>query len=268
MKFLKLFIPVFVSIFLILSDYRFSYLDNLRQFTATLISPIYFLVNLPSQLYIWIDEQGTNKHVLLNQNKQLKSEILELKAQLQKYNSILLENNKLSNLLGASYSLSSENYTLAKITSIAQSRLKKQLVINKGSRDNVKVGQIVSGADGLVGQVLQTTPFYSTIIMVTDPTHFIPLKSERNGVRGIGKGRASNVNQIDVKFIESNSDILLGDIFISSAIDSKFPHGYPVGRVSHVEKHQDDSFLHIVLEPIQDINKIEFLLILSQENDS
>jgi len=61
MQFLKLFTPVFIAIFLILSDYKFSYLDNIKQSIAKLISPIYLVVNLPSQLYIWIDEQGTTK---------------------------------------------------------------------------------------------------------------------------------------------------------------------------------------------------------------
>jgi rod shape-determining protein MreC len=268
MKHLKLFIPIIVSIFLILSDYKFSYLDNLRQFTSTLISPIYFLVNLPSQLYIWIDEQGTNKQVLLNQNKKLNSELMELKVKLQPFNSLILENSKLSKLLESSYSIDSPEFTLAKITSISQSRLKKQLIINKGSKNNVKVGQVVFGADGIVGQVTNTTPFYSTIILISDPTHYIPVKNERNGVRGIGKGKASNSNTIIVNYVESKLDVLLGDIFISSSIDSKFPHGYPVGKVIHVEKQTNNPFLDIVLEPTQNTNNIEFILILKQDNEN
>lgn len=267
MKFLKLFIPVFISIFLILSDYKFSYLDNIRQFGSTLISPIYFLANLPSQLYSWIDEQGTNKQLLLSQNKQLKREIIELKNKTQTLNSLLLENNKLSKLLDASYSINNQKFILAKITSISQSRLKKQLVINKGSRDKIKVGYVAIGSDGIVGQVIQTTPLYSTILLISDPTHYTPIKNERNGIRGIGKGIASSINQINVKYIESKLDVLLGDIFVTSSINSKFPNGYPVGKVVHVEEHVDNPFIDIVLEPIQKIHNIEYLLILPQEDE-
>jgi rod shape-determining protein MreC len=268
MKFLKLFIPIFISIFLIISDYKFSYLDNLRKFTSTLISPIYFLASLPTQLYYWIDEQGTNKELLLSQNKQLKREIIELKNQTQKLSSLLLDNNKLSKLLDASYSINNQNYIFAKVTSISQSRLKKQLIINKGSRDNITVGDVAVGSDGVVGHVIQTTPFYSTILLINDPTHYIPIKNERNGIRGIGKGVASSTNQIDVMYIESKLDVLLDDIFITSSIDSKFPNGYPVGKVVHIEEHEDNPFLHIVLEPIQKTNNIELLLILPNENES
>jgi rod shape-determining protein MreC len=39
-----------------------------------------------------------------------------------------------------------------------------------------------------------------------------------------------------VRFIQHGLDVKVGDVFLSSAIGSKFPSGYPVGRVTHVEK--------------------------------
>ncbi|HCA67891.1 MAG TPA: rod shape-determining protein MreC, partial [Gammaproteobacteria bacterium] len=196
MQFLKLFTPVFIAIFLILSDYKFSYLDNLKQSIAKLISPIYLVVNLPSQLYIWIDEQGTTKQTLLNQNKQLNGELTRLKANLQTHNALLLENQKLKQLLGASYQISSQKFILGRVSSVSQSRLKKQIIINKGSNDNLAVGQVVLGSKGVIGQITQTTPLYSTVLMITDPTQYVPIKNQRNGIRGISKGVASNQGRL------------------------------------------------------------------------
>jgi len=120
MQFLKLFTPVFIAIFLILSDYKFSYLDSVKQSIAKLISPIYLVVNLPSQLYIWVDEQGTSKQALLNKNKQLSGEVVRLKANLQTRNALLLENQKLKQLLGASYQISDQKFTLSRVSSVSQ----------------------------------------------------------------------------------------------------------------------------------------------------
>jgi len=50
MRLLKLFVPIFLSIILIVLDARFSYLDNFKRFTLTLLSPIYLVVDLPSQV--------------------------------------------------------------------------------------------------------------------------------------------------------------------------------------------------------------------------
>jgi rod shape-determining protein MreC len=265
MQFLKLFTPVFIAIFLILSDYKFSYLDNVKQSIAKLISPIYLVVNLPSQLYIWIDEQGTTKQTLLNQNKQLNGELTRLKANLQTHNALLLENQKLKQLLGASYQISSQKFILGRVSSVSQSRLKKQIIINKGSNDNLAVGQVVLGSKGVIGQITQTTPLYSTVLMITDPTQYVPIKNQRNGIRGISKGVASNQGRLVVNFIESDFDVVLGDLFLTSAIGSKFPAGYPMGKVIHIEQHTDDPFLHIELAPIQTTEQLEFVLI--GEND-
>ena len=265
MQFLKLFTPVFIAIFLILSDYKFSYLDNIKQSIAKLISPIYLVVNLPSQLYIWIDEQGTTKQTLLNQNKQLNGELTRLKANLQTHNALLLENQKLKQLLGASYQISSQKFILGRVSSVSQSRLKKQIIINKGSNDNLAVGQVVLGSEGVIGQITQTTPLYSTVLMITDPTQYVPIKNQRNGIRGISKGVASNQGRLVVNFIESDFDVVLGDLFLTSAIGSKFPAGYPMGKVIHIEQHTDDPFLHIELAPIQTTEQLEFVLI--GEND-
>ncbi len=261
MQFLKLFTPVFISIFLILSDYKFSYLDNVKQFIAKLISPIYLVVNLPSQLYIWIDEQGTTKQALLNQNKQLKGELTRLKANLQTHNSVLLDNQKLTKLLGASYQLSGQKFILGHVSSVSQSRLKKQIIINKGGNDEVMIGQIVLGSKGVIGQITQVTPLYATILMITDPTQHVPIKNQRNGIRGISKGIASRQGKLEVTFIESELDVVLGDVFLTSAIGSKFPAGYPVGKVIHAERHTNDPFLHIELTPIQTTEQLEFVLI-------
>ena len=261
MQFLKLFTPVFIAIFLILSDYKFSYLDSVKQSIAKLISPIYLVVNLPSQLYIWVDEQGTSKQALLNQNKQLSGEVVRLKASLQTRNALLLENQKLKQLLGASYQISDQKFTLSRVSSVSQSRLKKQIVINKGSNDELEIGQVVLGPKGVIGQITQTTPLYATVLMITDPTQYVPIKSQRNGVRGISKGIASNQGNLVVNFIEPDFDVVVGDVFLTSAIGSKFPAGYPVGKVTHVEQHTDDPFLHIELAPIQTAEQLEFVLI-------
>lgn len=260
-KFLKLFIPILISIFLIFSDYKFSYLDTLKKSISTLISPVYLVVNLPSQLYIWINEQGTTKQILLDQNRQLRVELIRLKVDLQDHNALLLENQKLSKLLKSRYKLDKEKFILARVSSISQSRLKKQIIINKGSNSGIKIAQIVLGANGILGQVSQVTPFYATVLLITNPTQHIPVKNARNGIHGISKGMASHQGKLKVRFIQQELDVQLGDIFLSSAIGSKFPAGYPVGRVTHVKKKANDPFLTIELTPSQSIETLEFVLI-------
>ncbi len=264
MNVFRKFAPVFIAVIFILSDYQFSYLYGVRQAIATAFSPLYFVVNLPSELYIWINEQGSDKASLLKKNKQLTRNIGKLHAKLQTYNALLLENQKLSKLLGASYTLKNQTFILARISAIKQSRLNKQIVINKGSNDGIKINQIALGNAGVVGQITQVTPFYSTLLIISDPTQHVPVKSQRNGIRGISKGVATWKNELTVNFIQVDSDVVVGDVFSSSAISSKFPAGYPVGTVISVEKQINNPFLQIRLTPIQRIDRLEFVLIVTR----
>ena len=126
MRLFKLFVPIFLSIILIVLDARFSYLDSFKRFTLTLLSPIYLVVDLPSQVIDWINDKGSENELLVSQNDYLEGQLIELKAKLQTYNNLTLENQKLSNLLEASYLIPEHNVKLARIKSISQSRLSKK----------------------------------------------------------------------------------------------------------------------------------------------
>ena len=173
-----------------------------------------------------------------------------------------LENKKLNTLLESSYTLQQAKFTTARIENVTRSRLKKQIVINKGSNDNLKIGQVALGAKGVLGQITQITPTNASILITSDPTQYIPIKNVRNGIQGVSQGVAENKHQLFVKFIESESDVMVDDMFVSSALGSKFPNGYPVGRVTHVEQRKNEPFMYIVLEPMQQIYDAEFVVIL------
>ena len=267
MRLVKLFVPVLLSIILILLDTRFSYLDNFKKLTLTLLSPIYVIVDLPSQVIDWVNEKGADNENLIGENDYLKVQLIELKVRLQTYNNLALENQKISGLLDSSYEIPNHDVLLAGIKSISQSRLSKKIVIDKGSNDQVSLSQLIIGSDGVVGQVMQVTPMFSTVRLLTDPTQFMPVKNSRNGIRGITKGVASNEEGMIVEYLPLDSDVKVGDLFLTSGIGNSYPSGYIVGRVTSIDDSLDASFLSITLQPSQNMNKLEMVLIIKGKND-
>ena len=267
MRLFKLIVPILISIILIVLDARFSYLDSFKRFTSTLLTPVYFVVDLPGHVVDWVNDQGSDKALLVSENEYLEGKLIELKARLQIYNNLVLENQKLTQLLDATYTIPEHQIILAHVKSVSQSRLKKQVIINKGSKDGVRNTQLVVGSDGVVGRVTQVTPLYSTVLLVTDPTQHIPVKNVRNGIRGITKGLATNERGMIVEFIPVDSDVKLGDIFVTSSIGTTYPPGYLVGEVYRIDKPPNEAFLTITLKPIQNMEKLEFILIVSKKND-
>ena len=76
---------------LIVVDARFSYLDNFKRFTLTLLSPVYFVVDLPSHVVDWVNDQGSDKAQIVSENEYLEGKLIELKARLQTYSNLVLE---------------------------------------------------------------------------------------------------------------------------------------------------------------------------------
>ena len=267
MRLVKLFVPVLLSIILIVLDTRFSYLDNFKKFTLTLLSPIYVIVYLPSQVIDWVNDKGADNENLIGENDYLKGQLIELKARLQTYNNLALENKKISKLLNSSYEIPNHAVLLANVMSISQSRLSKKIVIDKGSNDEVALSQLVIASNGVVGQVTQVTPMFAMVRLLTDPTQFMPVKNSRNGIRGITKGMASTEKGMIVEYVPLDSDVKVGDLFLTSGIGNSYPSGYLVGRVTSIDDSLDASFLSITLQPSQNMNKLEMALIVKGEND-
>jgi len=267
MRLVKLFVPVLLSIILIVLDARFSYLDNFKKFTLTLLSPIYVIVDLPSQVIDWVNDKGADNENLIGENDYLKGQLIELKVRLQTYNNLALENQKISKLLDSSYEIPNHDVLLANVMSISQSRLSKKIVIDKGSNYGVTLSQLIIGSDGAVGQVMQVTPMFATVRLLTDPTQFMPVKNSRNGIRGITKGMASTKKGMIVEYVPLGSDVKVGDLFLTSGISNSYPSGYIVGRVTSIDDSLDASFLSITLQPSQNMNKLEMVLIVKREND-
>ena len=70
-----------------------------------------------------------------------------------------------------------------------------------------------------------------------------------------------------VKFVSHESDVKLGDIFVTSGIGNFYAPGYSVGKVRSIDETLDASFLTIYLEPTQNINKLELVLVVKEKND-
>ncbi len=251
-----------IIIAILLTIFNYPSLNSIRGFIANLVSPIYYIVDIPSYFYNYIVEKSHSNTELIKKVNLLTTENKILKAQLQTHAGNVLELQKVKKILNTVYVLKSKNIILASVSNIAQSRLKKQIVINKGLDDNIKSNQVVIGDSGIVGQVIFVAKNHSTVLSITDPTHYIATKNQRNSLHAIAQGVASYNSSLKLNFVQTNSDIKVGDIFVSSGIDNKFPKNHPVGTVTKI-KNQGD-FMVVELLPIENINQLEFVLLINE----
>jgi len=253
-------LAVALSLVLMVLDHRFAHLQQVRSALALLTYPLHILAALPVTASQWLEEMTATRSELLSDNRQLRGENLKLRADLQKFESLQAENIRLRNLLDASYKVS-DRVLIAELSAVDLDPYKQQVVINKGRSSGAYRGQAVLDAEAVMGQVVQVTPFSSTVLLITDPSHSTPVQVLRSGLRTIAVG-SGRINELSLPYLPTNSDIREGDLLVTSGLGGKFPPGYPVARVTAVNRSPDNAFAEISAEPAAHLDRSREVLLV------
>jgi len=229
------------------ADHRFHYADQLRSVVSLIVYPIRAIVNLPAAAGSWLSESFSTRHEIEADNQRLHDENLSLKARLQQFEALDVENRRLRTLLGSSFRVG-EKTLIAELLSVDMAPFSQQLILNKGSTDGVFLGQPVLDADGLFGQIVQVGPLTSSVMLITDPNHGTPVEVNRNGLRTIANG-IGQIDRLELAHIPNNSDIEPGDLLVTSGLGGRFPPGYPVAKVTEVTRIPGQPFTQVFAEP-------------------
>lgn len=259
----KLIIFVVLSFILLINDQRNNYLSILRNSIAIAIYPLQSAVEIPSRLTDWFDLRIKSKEILIKENQNLLSQQKINSSILQRYESLEQENERLKQILNAASNLDNK-VEITRIISVNVNPYRHTIVIDKGERDGVYEGQILLGADGVIGQILHTNFLTSEAILISDSDHALPVEINRNGLRTIVLGNGS-YTKLDVPYIPNNADIEIGDLLVTSGLGGKFPSGYPVAKVDFIESDLSEQFYKVSAKPIAYLNQVRELMLLKPE---
>ncbi len=248
------------SIFLIVADYRFGWFTPLRGLLASAVSPVYWVVDAPSQLKEWIDESYNSRRTLLTENEALRTEAIALRAMSQRLAVLEAENAQLRELLNSSAQVKGK-LQVAELISISPDPDYHTVVINRGENDGIYKGQAVLDANGLMGQVVEVQSQFSRVILISDASHTIPVEVNRNGVRALLSG-VGRLDYMELLHVPATTDVKVGDMLGSSGLGQRFPRGYPVARVTNVSTDPGKPFAMIAAEPTAELNRGRYVLML------
>jgi rod shape-determining protein MreC len=135
------------------------------------------------------------------------------------------------------------------------------LILNKSSRDGVYEGQPVIDAHGVMGQIVHVTATNSTLMLITDASHALPVQVDRTGLRAIAFGTGS-IDSLDLRHIPHNADLREGDLLITSGLGGVFPPNYPVAKITSIERPQGEPFLQVSAEPLALLDRSREVLLV------
>ncbi|APP86124.1 rod shape-determining protein MreC [Xanthomonas hortorum pv. vitians] len=239
---LRLLVYLVLAIVLIALDSRGSWLSQLRMQANLLIQPIWAVAGLPGRIGSQVRDNAATHAQLVEETRSLRNQLLVANARLTRLQTAALDNAQLRELLNVAERRGLD-VQLAPILDIDLDPTRQRLLLDAGSRDGVLMGQAVIDAGGLMGQVIEVTPLHSTVLLLTDPDHAMPVSVARNGVRLIVYGRG---DRLELRDIPLSAGVQVGDEIVTSGLGGRFPAGFPVGKVS--ELHPDDTHAFLVGE--------------------
>ncbi|WP_185268595.1 rod shape-determining protein MreC [Halopseudomonas xiamenensis] len=249
-----------LSIVLMVVDARFAALKPLRSQLGMLLTPLYYVAELPVRAWDTVYLQLTSRADLIAENEGLRAEALLTKRKLQKLAALTEQNVRLRELLNSS-ELLDERVLVAELIGIDPNAFTQRILINRGERDGVFLGQPVLDATGLMGQVIEVLPFSARVLLITDVSHSLPVQINRNGLRAIATGTGSS-DWLELRHVSDTADIRVDDIVVSSGLGQRFPAGYPVGRVTHVNRDSSQPFAEVRVAPTAQLNRSRYLLLV------
>ena len=232
-----LFISVFV---IILSSFDFKIINLVKFGIKEVIYRSSYLISIPENKIHNIKQQITNHLEIYNNYKDIESELNILKEEKLTNNFLKLENKKLRNLINES--VSSEEI-LAKVLIDKESPFLKSIVLNKGSKDNIKIGMAIMDSSYLVGKIIEVNYTNSRALLLSDLNSKIPVMLLPDRIQAVVSGTGENHGIIEYTKEKLDNEINEKDrIIYTSGFAGLFKSGIPVGRMFKESNGQIDFF--------------------------
>lgn len=259
-NFAGFFLIALTCVALMFADARTRFLEPVRLGLGALVTPIQLAADVPSRLGALIDLWLQSEESVRAVYQDALDENARLRFRLQRMQALEMENRDLRRILSAPQR-GDTRMLVGELLGVSLDPYKQSILVNRGAADGLFVGQPVFDPEGLLGQVSEVMPVTSSVTLITDPGHALPVQVSRNGLRAIAIG-TGKPDRLRVVYLTPNDDIRQGDRLVTSGLGGRFPAGYPVARVSEIVEDTGEPFLDVAATPIARIAHNKHVLLV------
>jgi rod shape-determining protein MreC len=204
---------------------------------------------------------------LRRQNAELRAENERLEAESRAAAEARRENEQLTGLLQLRTGL---QYQTVAVSVIAResSEARRAVVIDRGSDDGLRVGQVVISAGGaLAGRIEEIGPNFAHVVLISDSTSTVIGQLLTSATIGKVLGQlGGTLVMLDVDAaakVTDGEEVFTAGIELEPGIRSPYPKGLLIGRVLDVTRDPNEVVQTVFLEPASPLDRLEFLLVIT-----
>ena len=240
-------------IVIILGSFNFKAIQYVKIGINEVIYRSSHIASLPENYFKDLNIKIEEHLSLYDQYKKNEIELNKLKEKKLSNDFLILENNKLRELINET--IQSED-VYAKVLVDKDSPYLKSIVLNKGSKDNVKIGMAIVDRSYLVGKIIEVNYTNSRALLLSDLNSKIPVLLEPFDMHAVLSGTGQNYGIIEYTK-EEYRNLMQGDVIVySSGQGGLFKPGLPVGRLKYVGENN-------LIDFFSDFRQLDYVKIIS-----
>lgn len=257
---IKLAVCLLASLTLMVSDYQYRTIDQVRSIASFLLTPVETVMLWPRDIILGSYDYLTTKGTLEQQNEALEKRVAELTLLANQSELFMAENAQLRKLIGIQEQTRFK-ILIAQILYNPPNPLSQKVIIDRGASSNITAGQAVADHQGIVGQVVRVMENKSEVSLLDDRDMVMPVQVARNGLRaalyGNGRGRP-----LELRHMAAVSDLQVGDVLMTSGIDGIYPPGFAVATIDKIDRNVDKNFAYVYCSPVGGVNRFRHVMVL------
>jgi len=211
-----------------------------------------------------------------SKNEKLRGEVEQLRSKLAEAQTAERDASQLRGLIGlrrqAGYPQGTQPVA-ARVIARSPTVWYSTIRIDKGTSDGVRVDQPVIASGGLAGKVTRVTGGSAEVTLITDASSAVSAQVMPNGAAGVVRPEVGDPNDMLLDYIQKGRRVtenttVVTSGFTSSRVESLFPRGIPIGRVTKVDLDEVDLYQRVHIEPFADLRQIDVVQVLTRRPDT
>lgn len=192
-----------------------------------------------------------------DENQRLRAQVDALQLQIATEHEDVLEAQRLRQYVGLDDSRLGKT-VVARVIGRDPTQSRQSITIDKGRTQGVQPDTAVMTAQGVIGRVVYAGNYSAVVQLMIDAQSGVGVLVLPNRRVGIVKGNGGG--ELDLDYIDDDSELKVGDLLITSGDDRIYPKGFPVGVISSIAPPHHNVFKTVRIKPSADLGRLEEVL--------